>query len=153
MAKKKVDKTEIKEGPAWSPKPDFDDGTRRYKPEDEEHFRTIIQEKIKGVRKELGYLEESSLKSLEEYSGDNSTYSLHMADQGTDMQEREKALLFAQREHKFLRNLMAALERMKHGTYGYCVDTGIPIEFARLEAVPHATLSIKAKRAREEEGR
>jgi RNA polymerase-binding transcription factor len=134
-------------------KVDIDDGIRRYQPEDVEHFRTIILDKITAVKKEIGYLEESSLKTLEEYSGDSSTYSLHMADQGTDAQEREKALLFAQREHKFLRSLSAALQRMESGTYGICSDTGVPIEYARLEAVPHATLSIAAKRAREEADR
>ncbi len=137
----------------WSPKVDYDDGVRRYRPEDQDYFRGIILQKVEAVKKELGYLEESSLKPLDEYSGDSSTYSLHMADQGTDAQEREKALLFAQREHKFLRSLLAALDRMKAGTYGYCMDTGLPIEYARLEAVPHATLSIAAKKAREEEGR
>lgn len=141
--------TAEREESGWEPKIDYDDGVRRYRPEDQEYFRGLILKKIEGIKKELGYLEESSLKPLDEYSGDSSTYSLHMADQGTDAQEREKALLFAQREHKFLRSLMAALDRMEAGTYGYCMDTGIPIEYASLEAVPHATLSIAAKKARE----
>lgn len=134
-----------------NPNPSYnDEGRRVYSPEDKAYFRALIEQKINKIKRELGYLEETSLKTLEEYSGDSSTYSLHMADQGTDAQEREKAFMFAQREHKFLRNLFAALERMDNGTYGYCKDTGNPIEFARLEAVPHATLSIEAKRAREE---
>lgn len=140
------------EGP-WQPRPEFKDDVRRYHPDDAPYFRDIIMEKISTVKQELGYLEETSLKTLEEYSGDESTYSLHMADQGTDAQEREKAIMFAQRQHKFLRDLIRALRRMDGGTYGYCQDTGIPIEYARLEAVPHATLSIVAKRRREEEKR
>ena len=142
-----------KEEGGWKPLVDYKDDVRRYQPKDRDYFRDIIVKKIEAIKRELGYLEESTLKPLDEYSGDNSTYSLHMADQGTDAQEREKALLFAQREHKFLRSLMAALDRMEAGTYGYCMDTGIPIEYARLEAVPHATLSIAAKKAREEQGR
>jgi|GEM_PF-88968 len=136
----------------WHPRPDFDDGVRRFGVDDTEHMRGIIMEKVEEVKKELGYLEETSLRTVEEYSGDSSTYSLHMADQGTDAQEREKAFMFAQRQHTFLKNLMNALKRMENGTYGYCMDTGIPIELRRLEAVPHATLSMAAKRKREEEG-
>ncbi len=146
------DSAKKREGKGKAMKVDTDD-VRRYDPKDMEHFRQIILEKVEAIKRELGYLEESTLKPLEEYSGDSSTYSLHMADQGTDAQEREKALLFAQREHKFLRSLMSALRRMEVGTYGYCSDTGVPIEYARLEAVPHATLSIAAKRAREEQDR
>jgi len=126
------------------------DEVRRYTPEDMPFFRELILSKVAKIKKELGYLEDSSLKTVGDYSGDNSTYTLHMADQGTDAQEREKAFLFAQREHKFLKDLYAALARMDEGTYGYCMDTGKPIQYERLKAVPHATLSIEAKRAREE---
>lgn len=98
----------------------------------------------------MGYLEENSLRPLDEYSGDNSTYSLHMADQGTDAQEREKAFLFAARENKFLNHLNRAIERIDKGEYGFCIDCKSPIQYARLEAVPHATLCIECKRKREE---
>lgn len=130
-----------------------ENGVRRYHPNDMPYFRELIMKKILKIKKELGYLEETSLRTIDEYSGDSSSYTLHMADQGTDAQEREKAFLFAARENKFLNHLMRALRRMDEGTYGYCMDTGKPIEFARLEAVPHATLCIEAKKKREEEGR
>ncbi len=123
---------------------------RRFTKRDLPHFRTIIEEKRLTVFRELGYLEESSLKTLEEYSGDKSTYSLHMADQGTDAQEREKAFFFAARENKFLSHLNRALERMESGTYGKCMNCGKSIQYARLEAVPHATLCIDCKKKREE---
>jgi len=128
-----------------------DDGKRRYTVEDLPHFRKIIEEKRLKIFKELGYLEEASLKTLEEYSGDSSTYSLHMADQGTDAQEREKAFLFAARENKFLTHLNRALDRMEAGTYGFCANCGSAIQFKRLEAVPHATLCIQCKREQEEQ--
>ncbi len=128
------------------------DEKRRYTEEDLPHFRVLIERKREAIFRELGYLEETSLKPLEEYSGDNSTYSLHMADQGTDAQEREKAFLFAARENKFLHHLNRALERMQKGTYGHCMDCGQSIQYARLEAVPHATLCIDCKKKREEIG-
>lgn len=127
-------------------KPEF------YSPEWKEYFRELIMNKRKEILRELTYLRESSMETTtDQYSGDNSTYSYHMADQGTDAQEREKAFLFASREGKMLRLLDAALERIDNGTYGYCQDSGEPIEFRRLEAIPHARLSIASKKRLEEE--
>ncbi|MBZ0263755.1 TraR/DksA C4-type zinc finger protein [bacterium] len=123
---------------------------RLFTKDDAPFFRDIIEKKREKIYRELGYLEENSLRPLDEYSGDNSTYSLHMADQGTDAQEREKAFLFAARENKFLNHLNRAIERIDKGEYGFCIDCKSPIQYARLEAVPHATLCIECKRKREE---
>ena len=123
-----------------------------YGPEWKEYFRDIILNRRKEILRELTYLRETSMDSTtDQYAGDNSTYSYHMADQGTDAQEREKAFMFASREGKMLRLLDQALERIDAGTYGYCQETGQPIEFKRLEAIPHARLSIAAKKRHEEE--
>jgi RNA polymerase-binding protein DksA len=123
-----------------------------YSPEWKEYFRELILERRKDILRELNYLRETSLETTtDQYSGDNSTYSYHMADQGTDAQEREKAFMFASREGKMLRLLDQALQRIDSDTYGYCQETGDPIEFKRLEAIPHARLSIAAKKRREEE--
>lgn len=121
-----------------------------YGPEDKEAFREIIMRKRAKLLEELGYLKETSETTLEEYSGDNSTYSFHMADQGTDAQEREKAFLFAHREGKFLRNLEGALQRINDDTYGYCTECKEPIAKARLEAVPHARMCVDCKTNLEE---
>jgi RNA polymerase-binding protein DksA len=123
-----------------------------YAPEWKEYFREIILKKRKEILHELSYLRETSMDATsDQYSGDNSTYSYHMADQGTDAGEREKAFLFASREGKMLRLLDQAIERIELGTYGYCQETGAPIEFKRLEAIPHARLCIAAKKRHEEE--
>lgn len=124
-----------------------------YSPEWKEYFRDLILKKRQEIIHELGYLRETSLETTTgEYSGDNSTYSYHMADQGTDAQEREKAFMFASREGKMLKLLDQALTRIDDGTYGYCQETGAPIEFKRLEAIPHARLCIAAKKKMEEQG-
>ncbi|MBK6909571.1 MAG: TraR/DksA family transcriptional regulator [bacterium] len=144
--KKRTEATEKPTHP-WpdGPKPTL------YAPEWKEYFRHLIVERRKEILRELGYLRESSMEQTSDtYSGDSSTYSYHMADQGTDAQEREKAFLFASREGKMLTLLEQAVERIDNGTYGYCMDTGAPIEFRRLEAIPHAKLSIEAKRRLEE---
>ena len=120
--------------------------TAVFRKEDLPYFQQLILKKRDELTQELEDLKETSLeKSYQEYTGEVSTYSYHMADQGTDAQEREKAFLFASREGKYLAYLDRALERIKAGTYGYCQECGEPISKARLEAVPTARLCIACK--------
>lgn len=53
------------------------------------------------------------------------------------------------RERKLINKIDEALLRIKNGTYGYCKQTDDPIEVARLEARPVATLCFKAQEALE----
>ncbi|MDK9700931.1 MAG: TraR/DksA family transcriptional regulator [bacterium] len=119
---------------------------RLYKPEDAPHFKQLLIERRTKILKDLGFIEETAIKnSLQDYTGDQSTYSFHMADQGTDAQEREKAIMFAGREGKYLTQIDSALKRIEDGTYGVCSTTGQPIEYARLEAIPTTTKCAAAK--------
>lgn len=130
---------------------DKDSESGRYGPEDKEFFRELILNKRAQLLRELGDLKETSLEATtDKYSGDNSTYSFHMADQGTDAQEREKAFLFAHRDGKFLAYLDRAMERIENGTYGYCEECGQPLLKKRLEAVPHARMCVDCKTKLEE---
>ncbi len=109
-------------------------------------YRKLIEKKRKALLKELDYLEKSSMKStITEATGDISSYSYHMADQGTDAMEREKAFLFASREGRFLYHLNQALERIDKGEYGKCENCGKLISDDRLSAVPHARFCIACK--------
>ena len=56
-------------------------------------------------------------------------------------------ILFVQsRQQKFIQSLESALIRIENKTYGICRATGQMISKERLRSVPHATLSIEAKR-------
>jgi RNA polymerase-binding transcription factor DksA len=59
---------------------------------------------------------------------------------------KEKNVQLAIRQEKFIRDLKNALLRIENGTYGVCRVTGKLIQKERLRLVPHATLSIEAKR-------
>jgi RNA polymerase-binding transcription factor DksA len=61
---------------------------------------------------------------------------------------REEAARLAYRQQKFISHLKAALIRIENKTYGICRETGNLISKERLKAVPHATLSIDAKKNR-----
>jgi RNA polymerase-binding transcription factor DksA len=127
-----------------------------YGKKDLEHFRNIILEKREEILEDLQSLKEQMLDpTTGEYINENSPYSLHMAEQGTDAMEREKTFLYAQRENKFLGYLDDALKRIETGTYGVCIEcidvrhnlceTCPLVPKARLEAVPHTQHCLPIK--------
>lgn len=115
---------------------------------DLDFFKDLLLKKRKKVVTNLEYLRSTVLDSTtKEASGDHSSYSFHMADQGTDAMEREKAFMFAARDEKYLKQIDDALERVENGTYGICRITGKLIPKERLIAVPTTTISVEAKNA------
>lgn len=121
-----------------------EDRVSPYSDEELEYFRQIILKKREEAEKELDSLQTTLRESMEN-SSDESAYSFHMADAGTDAQEREKTYMLFNRTKKFLRYLNDALRRIENKTYGVCKVTGKKIAKGRLEAVPHTQLSIEAK--------
>lgn len=115
-----------------------------YSDEELEYFRQIIIKKRDEAEQEMESLQNSLRESMEN-SSDESAYSFHMADAGTDAQEREKTYMLFNRTKKFIRYLDDALQRIDNKTYGVCKVTGKKISKGRLEAVPHTQLSIEAK--------
>jgi len=121
---------------------------------DLEYFKGLIVSKKEELLSELGYLENSSMSATaKDQSGDLSSYSYHMADQGTDTMDREMAFSLASREGRYLHHLNEALERIEKGTYGICRSCGKEISRTRLEAVPNATQCISCKNAEEKKQR
>ena len=115
-----------------------------YNDEELEHFRGIILKKRDAAEEELETLQRTLRESMEN-SSDESAYSFHMADAGTDAQEREKTYMLFNRTRKFVKYLDDAIKRIDNKTYGVCKVTGKKISKGRLEAVPHTQLSIDAK--------
>ncbi len=118
------------------------------------YFRNLILKKKQDLLAELGYLESASMSvTSKDQAGDLSSYSFHMADQGSDTMEREIAFTLASREGRYLHHLNEALERIDSGSYGKCRTCGGEISKPRLEAVPHATQCIKCKNTEEKRQR
>lgn len=131
-----------------------------YSKKDLEHFKKLIVERQNEILEQLQNLRDQMMDpTTGEYINENSPYSLHMAEQGTDAMEREKTFLYAQRENKFLGYLEEALKRIDSGTYGICVeciekpqhlcDTCPLVPKPRLEAVPHSQLCLPIKQKQE----
>lgn len=68
--------------------------------------------------------------------------------------ELEKRLAQEKRLRESLNEIEHALQKYEAGTYGLCDSCGQPIEQARLEAIPQASLCLncKASRAKEAKG-
>lgn len=114
-------------------------------------YKQVLLEKRDQLLKDLGQFKEKEVSSSpKDAAGENSAYSFHMADVGTDNMEREKAFFFATREGKYLSHIEKALERVEHGTYGICSDCGKPIPRERLLAVPTATRCVPCKEKAEQ---
>jgi DnaK suppressor protein len=72
-------------------------------------------------------------------------YSQHQADQGTDDFDRTISLEVTSKEYSILRQIERALEKIDENTYGICDITGEEIPRARLDAVPYATMTVRAQ--------
>ena len=110
-------------------------------------FEKDILAKIKTQESRLERSRNSAREdSGPEAAGETSTYTFHMADQGTDAREKEKAFYFASRDDKYLQQLYKALDRIKDGTFGVCRTCGKNIRKERMEAVPTTTICYDCKK-------
>ncbi len=118
-----------------------------------EHIeKRLLDERSKALRA-LGMFDK--LTKADREAGDSAlaTYTDHMADQGTEAMEREKAALFATKEGRYLYRIEEALRRLYNDpkNFGKCHTCGAEVGFERLDALPHARYCIDCKRKEEEE--
>lgn len=117
----------------------------KYTEEDLEEFKAIIHKKIARAQEDLALLE-AAYKNDANNGTDDTLSSFKSFDEGSEVMSKEANVQLAIRQEKFIRDLKNALLRIENGTYGVCRVTGKLIQKERLKLVPHATLSIEAKR-------
>ena len=117
----------------------------KYSDADLQEFKEIILKKIARAQEDLELLE-SSYKNNADNGTDDTSPSFKSFDDGSDAMNKEANVQLAIRQEKFIRDLKNALSRIENKTYGVCRVTGELIQKERLKLVPHATLSIEAKR-------
>ena len=110
-------------------------------------FKKQIKAKLENLANEL----DDSRGNLESNIGGSSSlaqesvYSVHMADAGTDSYEREKGYHFINRETDYHKFLTKALERIEDGSFGVCTICGELIPEERMIEVPNATKCVGCK--------
>ena len=120
---------------------------KRYSDEELEEFRAIIHEKLSLARRDYT----SMMKQIMNSDGndiDDTSPTYKALEEGSATQTKEELVQMANRQQKFIQGLEAAPVRINNKTYGIDRMTGELIPKERLKAVPHATLSVASKKAR-----
>lgn len=108
-------------------------------------MREYFRQKLLAWRKELTQEYTQAVLNLQRLSCNESDPNDRAASE-IDMRMTMRSM---DRERKLINKIDEALLRIKNGTYGYCEQTDDPIEVARLEVRPVATLCFKAQEALE----
>lgn len=116
-----------------------------------DRFREMLILKRRELVGDVDSLESEALgKNRSSAGGDLSMMPIHMADIGSDNYEQEFTIGLIENERETLKEIDAALQRIKDGTYGVCMATHKPITLARLKAKPWARFCIDHKRSEEQ---
>ena len=121
--------------------------SKKYSKSKLEKFKKSIETKLNEVAHELDDIKdnlETNTRGTASLSQD-SVYSVHMADAGTDSYEREKGFHFMNRETDYYKFLIKALDRIKDGSFGVCNICEELIPEERMMEVPNATKCVQCK--------
>lgn len=113
----------------------------RYSDADLQEFRELISNKLNEAKGEFEHYQEQ-IKSFNE----NNKKNYSGLEDGSGTMEKEYLNQMASRMIQYIKHLEGAAARIENKTYGICRKTGKLINKQRLLLVPHATLSIAAKR-------
>ena len=108
-------------------------------------FKQIIIEKIERAEEDLALLKSAYANDADNGTEDTSP-TFKAFEEGSTTLSKEENMKLAMRQEKFINNLKNALIRIQNKSYGVCRITGKLISKDRLKLVPHATLSIEAKK-------
>ena len=108
-------------------------------------FKNLILEKIERAKEDLFLLKSAYANDADNGTEDTSP-TFKAFEEGSTTLSKEENMKLAMRQEKFINNLKNALIRIQNKSYGVCRITGKLISKERLKLVPHATLSIEAKK-------
>ncbi len=116
-----------------------------YSKKELKEFKELILAKIASAEEDLSVLQ--AAYSNDSDNGTEDTAPTFKAfEESSSTLSKEENMKLAERQEKFIRNLKNALIRIENNSYGVCRVTGKLISKERLRLVPHATLSIEAKK-------
>jgi DnaK suppressor protein len=120
------------------------DASAKIKPEWVKYQQTLLDLRERLISQMSGLAKESAEQMA--------SYSLHMADSGTDNFDRDFALSLLSSDQDAIYEIEEALRRIERNTYGVCELTGKPIPKARLEAIPWTRFTVEAQAQLERDG-
>ena len=122
----------------------FTPGKVKIRSEWEKYYRNLLELRDR-LRQQMDGLAKETAEALP-------SYSLHMADSGTDNFDRDFALSLLSSDQDAIYEIEEALKRIEKNTYGVCELTGKPIPKARLAAIPWTRFTVEAQAQLEKEG-
>lgn len=110
-------------------------------------FRETIIKRMEEISHEMDEIKVGILDKGNPKAGlsQDSVFSVHMADAGSDSFEKEKSFMFMSRESDYYKNLSHALERIDQEDFGVCKICGGLIPEERLLEVLNATKCVDCK--------
>jgi DnaK suppressor protein len=96
---------------------------------DLERYRKLLEEKKRGLSKELAKTRDAEEETTEEATQD-------IADKAVSSYTREFLYSLSDADRNTLMQIDQALGRIEEGTFGTCVNCGSPMAEKRLNAVP-----------------
>ena len=110
-------------------------------------FRKSIEKRMEEIAEDMGDIHDGILDNGNNSEGlsQDSVFSVHMADAGTDSFEQEKNYILMGRESDYYKNLEIALDRIDDGIFGICKICSELIPEERMLEVPNATKCVGCK--------
>ena len=120
---------------------------KKYSKEKLAQFRISIEKRMEEIAEDMGDIHDGILDNgnNSEGSSQESVFSVHMADAGTDSFEQEKNYILMGRESDYYKNLELALDRIDDGIFGICKICSELIPEERMLEVPNATKCVGCK--------
>ena len=104
----------------------------------------LLKERDKYTKSAVSYREEADALVLDREPGDVQ-FDEESGEGDTLAVERERDLALSAQAQQAVEEIDAALERMKNGVYGVCLESDAPIPKERLEAIPWASVCVEVK--------
>jgi len=127
---------------------------KNYQPSEKEEFMNPVmteyfRQKLLAWREELQRESTHTMHELQEDVHNEPD----ITDRASTEESRRIKLRETDRASKLLKKINDALQRIHDGSYGYCLMTHEPINIARLEARPVATMTGEAQEMHERQER
>jgi DnaK suppressor protein len=121
-----------------------------YRPTDDEPFMSPLQRAYfrAKLQKWKDDIIKDTMETLQVLHDDTHQHP-DLADRATHETDRALELRARDRQRKLISKIEEAMRRIDDGSYGYCEDTGEPINLRRLDARPVAKLSVEAQERHE----
>jgi DnaK suppressor protein len=112
--------------------------------ESQRQLLLALRDRLTG---DVSHLADEALHTNDENGGNLSHMPIHMADLGTDNNERENTLNLLANEETLLAEIQAALRRIDQGTYGRCEECHGDIRpRGRLKELPYTRYCVDCAR-------